>query len=549
MTDSAPTRRLETDHLQDVAAIDPYVGKTIGGRYKLLRRLGGGGMGAVYEAEHAMIGRRVAVKLLHAQYASDVDVVRRFLNEARAAAMIGHPNILECIDMGRSDDGAPFLVLELLRGRDLASAIKQSGPMAIGRAVKIAEQVCAALRAAHEREIVHRDIKPENVFLALGDDGAERVKVLDFGISKFGEGNQSGPGTATGQMLGTPAYMAPEQIHDASRVDRRTDVYAVGVLLYQMLSARFPFYGDTLPLLLIKIATEAPTPIALHRPDLPPPLVDAITRALEKSPDERFPTVDALVAAIAPFADVDAAPPAIELTETLPAGSTPMVISSRRAPTTPPPAGRPPYLAVGGGVALIALVAIGSFALRTTPPEAPAIATPPATDGSPPETEAPVENTTPAPAPAAPARVRLAVRSSIEGATLTLRGASYPLPFEQEVAPGSAPELLEVSAPRHEGRRFWVEIDRSVVLDVDLPRGRGTRDADERETQRAVEAARALGSPTHVEATHAEPARAEADTAAPPAPSAITPTPEPSRVPPPPTGVYTGPTGDIPDEI
>jgi serine/threonine protein kinase len=535
--------KLETAHLDDSllgeggVPVDPYVGKTVGGRYKLLRRLGGGGMGAVYEAEHAMIGRHVAVKLLHAQYASDIDVVRRFLNEARAAAMIGHPNILECTDMGRTDEGSPFLVLELLKGRDLASLIKSSGPMSIGRSVRIALDVCSALKAAHEREIVHRDIKPENVFIATGDDGIERVKVLDFGISKFGEGKQSGPGTATGQMLGTPAYMAPEQIHDASRVDRRTDVYAVGVLLYQMLSSQFPFYADTLPMLFIKIATESPRPIDAHRPDLPPALVDAITRAIEKDPEDRFTTVDELASAIAPFVGMTEAPPAMALTETLPAGATPMVISSKRVPTTPPPAGRPPYFAIAVGALAFAVLAVGAITLTNVPGTSVEVEAPPPTS-LPPVMPISPPATTPAIA-ATPEPVRLTVHSSIDGATLMLRGASHALPFEDLVAPGSAPELLEVTAHGHEGRRFWVELDRSVVLDVDLPRGRGTRDADARETQRAVEGARALAAPTHASPIEAPPVTTVAPTTS----------PDTARVPPPPTGVYTGPSGDIPDEI
>ncbi|MBX3248962.1 MAG: serine/threonine protein kinase [Myxococcales bacterium] len=306
-----------TDSLEDLAPReDPYLGATLARRYRVLRRLGGGGMGTVYEAEHLVIGRRVAVKLLHPQLAADAATVRRFLNEARAAAMIGHPNILECTDMGQADDGAPFLVLDLLRGDALDEVIRREGVLPVARAVRIALQIAGALGAAHEKGIVHRDLKPDNVFLLRGDD----VRVLDFGISKFASLDQSGVGTKTGSILGTPYYMAPEQFRDASRVDARADVYALGVILYECLSGRVPFQASTLPELALMIAADSPARLDTIRTDLPAELVDVVMRAMEKAPNARFASMDELAGAIGPFAQ-DTTAAGLSLADTVAARS------------------------------------------------------------------------------------------------------------------------------------------------------------------------------------------------------------------------------------
>jgi tetratricopeptide (TPR) repeat protein/tRNA A-37 threonylcarbamoyl transferase component Bud32 len=276
---------------------DPFVGRLVGGRYRVVKKLGGGGMGSVYEAEHVLIGRRVALKLLHPQYASNRDVVRRFQNEARAAATLGHPNILEALDMGRTEDGLPFLVLELLEGHDLDHEIVERGAMPIDRAVIIALEIADALSAAHAAGIVHRDLKPENVFLT--NDG--RVKVLDFGISKITSSLVTGGLTAPGQMMGTPQYMAPEQFEDASKADPRSDVYALGVLLYRELTGALPFSAPSLPQLLMKIVSTVPTPVAELRRDCPIDLSDIVSRAMASDAGARFASMEELARAIAPF--------------------------------------------------------------------------------------------------------------------------------------------------------------------------------------------------------------------------------------------------------
>ncbi len=280
-------------------APDPYLGRVIAERYLVRRRLGGGGMGTVYEAEHVLIGRRVALKLLLPQWASKREVVRRFQNEARAAGTLRHPGILEALDMGRTAEGTPYLVLELLEGRDLEHKIAAEAPLPIAEAVGYARAITDAMGAAHAAGIIHRDLKPENVFLT--DRG--QLKVLDFGISKITSSIATGPMTAPGAVMGTPMYMAPEQFEDAGKADPRSDVYALGVILYRALTGRHPFVAETLPGLLLAIVDgDAPSPTDL-RPDVPPSLSAIVMRALAAKPDDRFTTMEEVSAALAPYAE------------------------------------------------------------------------------------------------------------------------------------------------------------------------------------------------------------------------------------------------------
>ena len=193
MTQQGSGPELDTSGLVDLEpSEDRYIGQVFLERYRIARKLGGGGMGAVYEAVHTMIGKRVAIKLLHAQYASNPNIVRRFMNEARAAAMLGHPHIIDASDMGRTPDGEPFLVLEFLDGRDAEQELQRVGPFELERAVRVLKQVCSALAAAHAKGIIHRDLKLENIYLVERRDQPDFVKVLDFGISKFNSGDGAG---------------------------------------------------------------------------------------------------------------------------------------------------------------------------------------------------------------------------------------------------------------------------------------------------------------------------------------------------------------------
>jgi serine/threonine-protein kinase len=279
------------------------IGQLVGGKYRIVRLLGRGGMGAVYEAEHVELGRPVALKVLAPALLGDESAVRRLLREARAAAGIGHENVCEVIDVGRADDDSPYLVMPLLRGRPLAAAITESAPFPVDRAAAVAAQILDALEAAHARGIVHRDLKPENVFLTRLAGRDDIVKVLDFGICKVSPAAASGAGatTTTGLVLGTPAYMSPEQAR--GETDPRADVWAAGVILFQMLAGRLPFEGANYNLVVAAVLTAPVPSLRRLRPDLPPPIEDAVLRALERDVDRRHPSAaafrSALVAACA----------------------------------------------------------------------------------------------------------------------------------------------------------------------------------------------------------------------------------------------------------
>ncbi|HEX7702390.1 MAG TPA: serine/threonine-protein kinase, partial [Kofleriaceae bacterium] len=253
-------------------------GDIVEGRYRIIRTLGEGGMGTGFLAEHALIKRRVAIKILHPELATDANVIERFMNEARAAGTLGHPNIVESTDMGFTHNHVPYIVFEFLEGALLTDEIYRVGGLPVRRAVRIASQIASALHAAHNAGVVHRDLKSDNVFLTDKDDAFDHVKVLDFGISRF----LSVDDKHKGMVMGTPEFMAPEQITDPENVDRRADIYALGVILYEMLTARRPFSNEDDPRqLLHRIVHEAPPP--LMRPEVPHGLADTIlTKLLAK---------------------------------------------------------------------------------------------------------------------------------------------------------------------------------------------------------------------------------------------------------------------------
>jgi serine/threonine-protein kinase len=301
----------------DADAPDPRVGRLLGGVYRLVERIGEGGMGVVYAARHETLGRRFAVKLLNARTTGvSASSLERFRQEAVRASQLDHEHIVDVVHFDRGeDDGEVFLVMELLQGESLAERLRQTGPLAIPDALRIAHQIADALGAAHAQGIVHRDLKPENVFLCRRR-GADFVKILDFGISKvqspeIDTGGPERPGdpagedgarlTATGALLGTPLYMSPEQARgELDRVDRRADVYALGAMLYEMLTGTPPFQGSNHYQLLWKHGQEPPEPPRARAPEagIPASLEAALLQALTKDPDARFPSMDAFAAAL-----------------------------------------------------------------------------------------------------------------------------------------------------------------------------------------------------------------------------------------------------------
>ena len=262
------------------------IGLILGERYRLLSRIGEGGMGTVFLAEHVALGKQVAVKVLRAEYSRDEELVRRFEQEARSASRIDHENVVDVVDFGRTPGGSLYFVMEALEGESLARLIRRQGALPVERALRILAQICQALGAAHACGVVHRDLKPENVILVRRDDGADLVKVLDFGISKTHGVPEGGRITRVGSIIGTPEYMAPEQAMGAA-VDHRCDVYAFGVLAYEMLTGRLPFHGESPLATLLKHQGEPPVPPSRLRPDLPPEAEAMVLRALVKRPEGR----------------------------------------------------------------------------------------------------------------------------------------------------------------------------------------------------------------------------------------------------------------------
>jgi serine/threonine-protein kinase len=279
------------------------IGTTLVERYRVVRKIAEGGMGAVYEAEQIALGRKVAIKVLHGHLASDEEIARRFEREARATTAIGHPNIVEVVDFGALPDGARFLVLEYLDGRDLGRLLREVGPLPFGRAARLAIQIAEGAHAAHEKGIVHRDLKPENVIVIGEGTPSERVKIVDFGISKYRDAAMDEAArTRTGTALGTPYFMAPEQAQGRRDVDARADVYSLGAIVFRLLTGQHPFDDASYPMLIVKICTEEAPSLATWRTDLPAELVALVARMLSKDPITRPQSMMAVKEALAPFA-------------------------------------------------------------------------------------------------------------------------------------------------------------------------------------------------------------------------------------------------------
>jgi len=272
------------------------------GRYALVSLLGDGGMGSVYKAADQLLHRFVAIKLLHPQIAESDALVQRFVREARAAAAVHHPNIVDVLDFGQVER-TPYLVMEYLRGRSLAHAIEHDGPLPVARACAIASHALAGLHAAHERGILHRDLKPANLMLVAHLGDRDFVKICDFGFAALlvPEGRADRTLTPERTLVGTPAYAAPERFRGQDRRDPRTDLYAIGVVLYEMLAGRRPFDAPSFAELARKIKADAPAALADVRGDVPPALEAAVLRALAKEPEQRWANAAEFAAALVPF--------------------------------------------------------------------------------------------------------------------------------------------------------------------------------------------------------------------------------------------------------
>ena len=273
------------------------IGQDIG-NYRVTGKLGEGGMGVVYLAEHRSIGRKAAIKVLLPELSRDAAIVQRFFNEARATAMIKHPGMVDIFDFGTLPDGSAFIAMEFLDGQSLAAAIEAEGRMPLSTIVAIGRQAAAALAAAHDKGIVHRDLKPDNMFLLPDAEasGGARVKVLDFGIAKLAAGNADGSGlkTRTGVMMGTPIYMSPEQAKSAGEVDYRSDIYSLGCVLYEMACGRPPFVKESFGELIAAHIFEVPEAPRSLVPEISEGLETLLLRALAKKPEQRQQSMGAL---------------------------------------------------------------------------------------------------------------------------------------------------------------------------------------------------------------------------------------------------------------
>ncbi|MEY3015053.1 MAG: hypothetical protein RIT45_3788 [Pseudomonadota bacterium] len=408
-TDSDATRREGSDtqaaladkiraHLdvgEDAPRVDEMIGQLIGDRYRVTERIGAGGMGAVYRATQTDLGREVAVKVLLEELNSSETLTRRFTVEALAVSRLRHPNTIQIYDFGRTPGGRLYIAMELLEGDTLHDRLRTAGHLPVRMALRILADVAAALAEAHAKEIVHRDLKPENIFLVRVGDNPDFVKVLDFGVAKLRDGVGDGKGTLTkaGSIFGTPRYMSPEQA-SARAVDARSDLYTVGVILFELLTGRPPFESEAPLSLLLAHVNDAPPAMAEVAPDvaIPADVEALVQRLLAKKPADRPESARALREEL--LALHDALPHAFDhvvdqaeadalgvITQTAPtlqllaAAETAPPIAASRLEAPPDKRGLPLPLLGGVALTLIGLLA-GGLALRSTPPPPPAQARP-----------------------------------------------------------------------------------------------------------------------------------------------------------------------------
>lgn len=284
------------------------VGSILLGKYRVEKVLGQGGMGVVVAARHEQLGELFAIKMMLPEALKYEDARERFMREARSAARLKSEHVARVHDVGTFENGAPYMIMEHLTGGDLSGILDRRGPLPVGEAALYAYQACEAVAEAHSLGIIHRDLKPSNMFLTRRPNETACVKVIDFGISKDLDPNKVGPAlTKTGMIIGTPVYMAPEQMANNKAMDARSDIWSLGIILYELVTGEVPFIADSMTELVSKVLTHYPPPPSRVRPGIPPQFDVVVMRCLDKRPDWRFPSVRDLMLALHPFVDVNAA--------------------------------------------------------------------------------------------------------------------------------------------------------------------------------------------------------------------------------------------------
>jgi serine/threonine-protein kinase len=365
-------------HAQTVAAEPEIIGRDIGGRFRVLAKLGEGGMGSVYRGEQTSLHRPCAIKLLKPELSENPMLLRRFNAEAAVVAKLSHPNTVNIIDFGQDHDGTLFIAMELIDGKSLRRLVQAEAPMPPQRALAIASQIAASIADAHAQGIVHRDLKPDNVMIQERGRQRDVVRVLDFGIAKLRDDSRATQASMTqaGDMLGTPQYMAPEQIQGAA-VDGRADIYALGCILYEMLTGRQPFEAPTVMAMLSKHLLELPPPPSIRRPDLgiTAEVNMLVMAALQKDPRARPATMEAygeriasVAAQLPPLAGVPSRPSGQPSAQIAPVPSPPPGMpygTPAHLAFTPQSYSRPPATATraGGGSGMLVLVIVGAVVL------------------------------------------------------------------------------------------------------------------------------------------------------------------------------------------
>lgn len=443
---------------------DRYLGTVLSDRYVVDEVIGEGGMGKVYLAHHKVIGKRVALKILHYEHAKDKEAVGRFLREAKAASSVGNPHIIDVLDFGEAPDGAVYFAMEYLEGGTLGGLMEREGALDMSLVCDVALQLCDGLAAAHRQQIVHRDLKPDNVTLLTdGPLKAERrhpfCKILDFGIAKVSTSASSTKLTMAGAVFGTPHYMSPEQAA-GDAVDHRTDVYSLGVMLYEMISGKLPFHASNFMGILTQHMYKAPPAFGELEdgPDVPRGLEAIVLKCLSKMPEARYQTMEALAQDLRRFQSGDVPEAVHDMMARSGGFDVPAdYFRSGRRDAAPPPRRSGPKLVAAAGV----LVAVG-IVLFVLIKDSTSVAQPPE-----PAADTPKEGIVPvttAPAPADEGevgveRIEVLLHAKPEGATVMVRGVEQPLPTLVPVDKGH-PITAEVKAEGHETQ--VVEIDGST---------------------------------------------------------------------------------------